>query len=54
MQVYPGTGTWTCFISNCTAGCVEQVDFIMKMEGISKIYLICGKKVMIDRDLAEL
>ena len=36
MQVYPRTGTWTCFSSNCTAGSGDQVDFIMKMDGISK------------------
>ena len=36
MQVYPKTGTWTCFSSNCTAGSGDQVDFIMRMEGISK------------------
>jgi len=36
MQVYPKTNTWTCFSSNCTAGSGDQVDFIMKMEGISK------------------
>lgn len=36
MQVYPKTGTWTCFSSNCSAGSGDQVDFIMKMDGISK------------------
>lgn len=36
MQVYPKTGTWTCFSSNCTAGSGDQVDFIMQKEGISK------------------
>jgi DNA primase len=36
MQVYPKTGTWTCFSSNCTAGSGDQVDFIMRMDGISK------------------
>ena len=36
MQVYPKTGTWTCFSSNCTAGSGDQVDFIMRKEGISK------------------
>lgn len=36
LQVYPETGTWTCFSSNCEAGSGDQVDFIMRMEGISK------------------
>jgi len=35
-QVYPKTGTWTCFSGNCSAGSGDQVDFIMKYEGISK------------------
>lgn len=36
MQVYPETGTWTCFSSNCSAGSGDQVDFIMWKEGITK------------------
>jgi DNA primase catalytic core len=36
MQVYPRTGTWTCFSGNCTAGSGDQVDFIMRKEGVSK------------------
>ena len=36
MQVYPETGTWTCFSSNCKAGSGDQIDFIMKYEKISK------------------
>ena len=32
LQVYPKTGTWTCFSSNCSAGSGDQVDFIMKRE----------------------
>ena len=35
-QVYPETGTWTCFSSNCSAGSGDQVDFIMWKEGITK------------------
>lgn len=35
-QVYPDTGTWTCFSSNCKAGSGDQIDFIMKYEKISK------------------
>lgn len=36
LQVYPETGTWTCFSSNCSAGSGDQVDFIMKKEGLTK------------------
>jgi len=35
-QVYPETGTWTCFSSNCSAGSGDQIDFIMKFEKITK------------------
>jgi len=35
-QVYPETGTWTCFSSNCSAGSGDQVDFIMRKEVITK------------------
>jgi len=35
-QVYPETGTWTCFSSNCSAGSGDQVEFIMRKEGITK------------------
>ena len=36
MQVYPKTGTWTCFSGNCSAGSGDQVDFIMKYEKNTK------------------
>jgi len=36
MQVYPKTGTWTCFSSNCSAGSGDQIDFIMKKESCTK------------------
>jgi DNA primase len=36
LQAYPKTGTWTCFSSNCSAGSGDQIDFIMKKEGIIK------------------
>ena len=36
MQVYPQTGTWTCFSGNCSAGSGDVIDFIMKMESITK------------------
>ena len=43
-QVYPETGTWTCFSSNCTAGSGDQVDFIMRKEGITKHLAILKAK----------
>ena len=46
MQVYPETGTWTCFSSNCEAGSGDQVDFIMRMEQISKHEAILKAKVL--------
>ena len=36
LQIYPKTNTWTCFSSNCSAGSGDQIDFIMKLEKISK------------------
>lgn len=36
LQIYPKTGTWTCFSSNCNAGSGDMIDFIMKYEAISK------------------
>jgi len=36
MQIYPKTGTWTCFSSNCSAGSGDQIDFIMKREACTK------------------
>lgn len=36
IQVYPKTGTWTCFSSNCSAGSGDQIDFIMKKEACTK------------------
>ena len=32
MQVYPETGTWTCFSSNCSAGSGDVIDFIIEVE----------------------
>jgi DNA primase catalytic core len=46
-QVYPKTGTWTCFSSNCSAGSGDQVDFIMKKEGITKHEAILKAKELI-------
>jgi DNA primase len=46
-QVYPKTGTWTCFSSNCSAGSGDQIDFIMKKEGITKHEAILKAKEMI-------
>ena len=40
MQVYPKTGTWTCFSRTCSAGSDDQVDFIMKYEKTSNHEMI--------------
>jgi len=36
LQIYPETNSWTCFSSKCAAGSGDQIDFIMKYEGITK------------------
>ena len=46
-QVYPETGTWTCFSSNCSAGSGDQVDFIMRKEGITKYQAILKAQELI-------
>jgi DNA primase catalytic core len=46
-QVYPKTGTWTCFSGNCPAGSGDQVDFIMKYEGITKHQAILKAKELL-------
>jgi DNA primase catalytic core len=46
-QVYPETCTWTCFSGNCSAGSGDQVDFIMKHEGITKHEAILKAKEML-------
>lgn len=47
MQVYPKTGTWTCFSSNCDAGSGDQIDFIMKKESCTKHQAILRAKEML-------
>lgn len=49
-QVYPETGTWTCFSSNCSAGSGDQIDFIMKYEKISKHEAILKAKSLLGSD----
>ena len=36
LQIYPKTGTYCCFSSNCTAGTGDQIQFIQLMEKCSK------------------
>lgn len=36
LQVYPKTGTWCCFSSNCTAGTGDAIQFIQLMEKCNK------------------
>lgn len=47
MQIYPKTGTWTCFSSNCDAGSGDQIDFIMKREGCTKHEAILKAKQLL-------
>jgi DNA primase len=47
LQVYPETGTWTCFSSNCKAGSGDQIDFIMKYEKITKYQAILRSKELL-------
>ena len=53
MQIYPETGTWTCFSSNCSAGSGDQIDFIMKYEKISKHEAIIKAKALLSPDKAQ-
>lgn len=36
LQIYPKTGTYCCFSSNCTAGTGDVIQFIERMEKCSK------------------
>jgi DNA primase len=36
MKIYPETGTWTCFSSNCKAGSGDVIEFIQKKENLNK------------------
>lgn len=40
LQIYPKTGTWTCFSANCEAGSGDVIDYVMKYENISKYQAI--------------
>jgi len=47
MQVYPKTGSWTCFSTACSAGSGDQIDFIMKKEGCTKHEAILRAKELV-------
>jgi DNA primase len=47
LQIYPKTNTWTCFSSNCNAGSGDAIDFIMKIEKITKHEALIKAKEMI-------
>ena len=51
MQVYPKTGTWTCFSSNCKMESGDVIDFIMHKESITKHKAILKSKELIGLDL---
>ena len=46
LQVYPQTGTWTCFSTNCQAGSGDVIDFIMHKEACSKHEAIEKAKIL--------
>lgn len=46
-QVYPKTGTWTCFSGSCSAGSGDQIEFIMKHKGITKREAILKAKELL-------
>lgn len=46
MQVYPETGTWTCFSTNCSAGSGDVIDFILNYEKCSKHEAIEKAKIL--------
>lgn len=46
LQLYPKTGTWTCFSSNCDAGSGDVIDLIMRYEKITKYEAILRAKGM--------
>jgi len=52
-QVYPKTNTWTCFSSNCKAGSGDQIDFIMKYEGVNKHEAILKAKELISPECVQ-
>jgi DNA primase len=53
LQIYPKTNTWTCFSSNCNAGNGDAIDFIMKIEKISKHEALIKAKEMIGYVIEE-
>ncbi len=53
LQIYPRTGTWTCFSSNCNAGSGDQIDFVMRYEKITKHEALQKAKAMIDPSYAS-
>lgn len=36
LQIYPKTNTWTCFSSKCDAGSGDVIEFIQRMDRLSK------------------
>ena len=53
LQIYPKTNTWTCFSSNCEAGTGDQIDFIMKLEKITKHEAINKAKTLLGETIIE-
>ncbi|MDP4280866.1 MAG: CHC2 zinc finger domain-containing protein [Bacteroidota bacterium] len=51
LQVYPSTGTWTCFSSNCKAGSGDVIEFIRLKEKTGKHEAIVKAQSLIDKAL---
>ncbi|MEM6767768.1 MAG: CHC2 zinc finger domain-containing protein [Bacteroidota bacterium] len=54
LQVYLKTDSWTCFSSKCEAGSGDQLDFIMKYEGISKHEALKKAETLVSHSLIHL
>lgn len=54
LQVYLKTDSWTCFSSKCEAGSGDQLDFIMKYEGISKHEALKKAETLVSDSLIHL
>ena len=48
MKIYPETGTWTCFSSNCKAGSGDVIEFIQKKENLNKHQAILKAKSLLN------
>jgi DNA primase len=54
LQIYPKTGTFCCFSSNCVAGTGDQIEFIERMEKCTRHEAILKADSLIGADAAPL